>query len=84
MYEDTGGDIFAALIMLALSIFFFLLCGRFVGWLLGISKISTNQQTIIEQNERLIDLLDTNLRLQRAIAKKQFGQFESELDEDEE
>ena len=91
MYEDTGGNLFAALIILAVTIFLFLLCGRFIGWLLGISTISKNQEIIIEQNNTLIaenndliELLEKSLQLQRAVAKKQFGHLESYEDWDEE
>lgn len=49
MDDPVGG-----LIVLAIAIFVFLLFGRFIGWLLGISTISKNQQIIIEQNETFI------------------------------
>ena len=77
MYEDTGGDLFLALIILAITIFFFLLCGRFIGWLLGISSISKNQQTIIEQNNDLIELLEKSLQIQKTVANKQGVRIES-------
>ena len=76
--NDPVGGLVAALFALAVGVSLFLLFGRAVGWLLGISTISKNQMTIIEQNENLIaqnekiiEIMERGQQLQRAVASKQ-------------
>lgn len=65
--DDSTSFLLTALICSVISVLFFLVCGRIVGWLLGISKIYGNQQTIIWQNDRVIALMDKSLRVQQGI-----------------
>lgn len=58
-------------LLIAISIAVFLICGRLIGWALGISIIGKNQCTIIEQNDDIEDHLKKLVDIQRALAKSQ-------------
>jgi hypothetical protein len=65
-----AGEILILVGTLAIGLVVFLLCGRLIGWALGISVISKNQVIIIEQNTDIHKQLEKLTDIQRAIAKK--------------
>ena len=68
---DDIDIILLSIVSLAIGLGIFLLCGRLIGWALGISEIAKNQQTIITQNRKLREMLEYTARIQYDIAINQ-------------
>lgn len=49
----------------------FILLARLIGWALGLTEIRLKSETLIKQNNQILDALDSLIDIQAVIAKRQ-------------